>query len=92
MINITFLITIHKVKNSTLTPFTLKLADLAENIRGQGLEKWLVSLRNGFEKWLVSLRNGSEKWLVSLRNRSEKWLVSLRNIILTVSGLITETD
>ena len=27
MIDITFLITIHKVKNSTLTPFTFKLSD-----------------------------------------------------------------
>ena len=30
MIDITFLISIHKVKNLTLTPFTFKLADQAE--------------------------------------------------------------
>ena len=68
MIDIAFLTTILKVKNSILTPFTFKLADLAENIRVKGSQKWLVSLRNGSEKWLVSLRNGSQKWLVSLRN------------------------
>ena len=68
MIDITFLITMHKAKNSTLTPLTFKLADFAENIKGQGSEKWLLSLRNGSEKRLLSLRNGSEKWLLSLRN------------------------
>ena len=50
MINITFLIPMHKVKNSTSTPFTFKIANLAEKIRVQGLEKWLVSLCNGSEK------------------------------------------
>ena len=57
MVDITFLITMCKVKNSTSTPFTFKIANLAEKIMVQGLEKWLVSLRNGSEKWLVSLRN-----------------------------------
>ena len=61
MKNITFLNAIHRVKNSNLTPFTFKLADLAENIRVKGSEKWLESLHNGSEKWLVSVRNGSEK-------------------------------
>ena len=83
MIDITILITMHKTKNSTLTPFSFKLADLSENVRGQGSEKWLLSLRNGSEKRLLSLRNGSEKRLLSLRNGSEKWLLSLRNTILT---------
>ena len=59
------------MKNLTLTPFTFKLSDQAENLREQGSEKWLVSLRNRSEKWLVSLRNGSEKWLVSLRNKAK---------------------
>ena len=81
MKDISLLNTIHKVKNLISTPSTSKLADLAENIRVKGSEKWLVSLRNRSEKWFVSLRNGSEKWLVSLRNGSEKWLVSLRNRI-----------
>ena len=42
MKDITLLNTIDKVKNSISTPFTLKLA---ENIRVNSLEKWLVSLR-----------------------------------------------
>ena len=67
MKNITFLNAIHKVKNSILRPFTFKLADLAENNRVKGSEKWLVCIRNRSENWLVSLHNGSEKWLVSLR-------------------------
>ena len=52
MIDITFLITILKMKNSTLIPFTFKLTDLAENIRGQGPVKWLVSIS------VTDLRNG----------------------------------
>ena len=79
MKDITLLNTIIKVKNSILTPFTLKLADLVQKFRVKVLEKWLVSLRNSLEKRLVSLRNGHEKWLVSLCNGLEKWLVSLRN-------------
>ena len=81
MKNITLLNTVKRVNKSISTPFTFKLSDLAEKIRVQGLEKWLVSLRNGSEKWLVSLRNGFEKWLVSFRNT-----------ICTVLGLFTETD
>ena len=52
---ITSLNIIHKVKISTLTPFTVK---------------WLISLHNESEKWLVSLCNRFEKWLVSLRNKA----------------------
>ena len=46
MKNITFLNAIHKVKNSMVTPFTIKLANKVENIAVKGSEKWLVSLRN----------------------------------------------
>ena len=55
MIDITVLITMRKAKNSTLTPLAFKLADLAENIRGQGSEKWLLSLRNGSEKSYITI-------------------------------------
>ena len=61
MKDIIFLNIVNRFKNSSCPPFTLKLADLIENVRLKGAEKQAVSLRNGPEKQAVSLRNGLEK-------------------------------
>ena len=55
MKDITFLNTVHQVKNLLKLPFSSKIADQAEIVRVKGSEKQAIVSCNGSEKQAMSL-------------------------------------